>query len=78
MINLVKDSLMINKYNSGGLAPPLNGKMLPVAHNGCLCFCHDIPGVRHMVPCCYPSVPVLSEDQESLRLSVEKIVDPVE
>lgn len=29
--------------------------MLPVAHNGCACVCHRVPGVMHCFPCCAPS-----------------------
>lgn len=33
----------------GGLEP------LPVAYNGCICPCHRVPGVKHCMPCCWPT-----------------------
>jgi Lar family restriction alleviation protein len=27
----------------------------PQPYNGCTCSCHRMPGVKHIMPCCYPS-----------------------
>jgi hypothetical protein len=35
--------------------PPINHEDCTPGYGGCTCMCHRIPGVRHVMPCCYPS-----------------------
>lgn len=34
---------------------PISSFHLPEAYNGCQCDCHRVPGVMHVVACCYPT-----------------------
>lgn len=33
---------------------PFDGEMLPIAYGGCHCSCHRMPGVKHVMACCFP------------------------
>ncbi len=29
---------------------------VPPAYNGCTCCCHRMPGVKHVMACCWPTL----------------------
>lgn len=42
----------------------------PQAYGGCTCQCHRVPGVKHVVACCYPSSGLITPEGELAILDV--------
>lgn len=56
------------------LAAPPHG--LPLAHGGCTCSCHRVPGITHFAPCCHPKLN-MPTDPEWYRRKAELEGDSV-
>jgi hypothetical protein len=55
---------------------------LPMAFGGCTCDCHRIPGVLHVMACCYPARvceehSISHPDCQTCRLSVFDVIGRV-